>query len=154
MVANIPFRIVKLVKNFRSHPDILDFPNRVFYGGDLRPHGRPAIINAYLQWSHLPKKGFPVIFHAVAGEDKREASSPSYFNIDEITQVKTYIKLLLADRQVPIGELSCLLCGERQKVLTCGYRGERHWRNHALSCPSYENPQRTSVDIWEGHPGC
>lgn len=109
--SSILRRIVKLTKNFRSHPDILHYPNQVFYAGDLRPHGKPAIINAYSQWSRLPKKGFPIIFHAVEGEDKREASSPSYFNIDEITQVKKYVKMLLEDKKVPISEHSrrCLV---------------------------------------------
>lgn len=103
---NFCYSIVKLVKNFRSHPDILHFPNQVFYGGDLRSHGHSDIINAYTNWPHLPRAKFPVIFHSVAGEDKREASSPSYFNIEEITQVKTYVKLLLADRRIPIGKYS------------------------------------------------
>ncbi|KAL8278914.1 hypothetical protein RQP46_008583 [Phenoliferia psychrophenolica] len=29
--------VVKLVDNYRSHPKILEFPNREFYGGELRP---------------------------------------------------------------------------------------------------------------------
>jgi helicase MOV-10 len=98
-------RIVKLVKNYRSHPRILDFPNREFYRGDLVACGG-NVINTYKNWEHLPKNGFPVIFHAVAGEDMREASSPSYFNVDEITQVKLYVKLLLSDTNIRIGELA------------------------------------------------
>jgi helicase MOV-10 len=96
---------VKLVKNFRSHPRILDFPNGEFYRGDLIACGGNDI-NAYRNWEHLPKKGFPVVFHAVAGEDMREASSPSYFNVDEITQVKLYVKLLLSDKNISIGKLA------------------------------------------------
>lgn len=56
------------------------------------------MINAYLGSSYLPNKKFPVVFHAVYGKDDREASSPSFFNIDEATQVKLYVDRLKEDR--------------------------------------------------------
>jgi helicase MOV-10 len=38
----------------------------------------------------------------VEGQDMREASSPSFFNPEEVLQVKAYVKQLLADtRAVP-----------------------------------------------------
>ena len=88
--------------NFRSHGAILKFPNEQFYRGELQPCGDPKITNAYIGSSHLPSKKFPIIFHAISGEDLREASSPSFFNIDEVTQVKTYIQALRNDRQVRV----------------------------------------------------
>ncbi|KXN81885.1 Putative helicase mov-10-B.1 [Leucoagaricus sp. SymC.cos] len=90
--------IVKLVKNFRSHKAILKFPNERFYGNDLQPCGDSKVINAYLKSSYLPNKNFPVIFHAVSGKDDREAASPSFFNVDEVLQVKSYIQQLKSDR--------------------------------------------------------
>ncbi|KAJ3561910.1 hypothetical protein NP233_g9904 [Leucocoprinus birnbaumii] len=90
--------IVKLVKNFRSHEAILKFPNERFYGNDLEPCGDKRAINSYLNSPYLPNKKFPIIFHAVAGRDDREASSPSFFNIDEVSQAKAYIQQLKADR--------------------------------------------------------
>lgn len=42
------------------------------------------------------------MFHALTGKDDREASSPSFFNIDEITQVKAYVEALRADAGVHI----------------------------------------------------
>lgn len=115
--------IVKLVNNFRSHPDILYYPNNVFYGGDLRAQGPPEVINAHTKWSHLPKKTFPIIFHAVYGEDKRESTSPSYFNIDEITQVKKYVKYLLNDKKVPISTLRLGLIKQRGSLTLFFSRG-------------------------------
>lgn len=91
--------VVKLVKNFRSHQAILQFPNERFYNGDLQPCANPAVINAYLKSSYLPSKKFPIVFHAVSGKDDREASSPSFFNIDEVLQVKDYVQRLRADRR-------------------------------------------------------
>ncbi|KAG6877586.1 hypothetical protein C0993_005916 [Termitomyces sp. T159_Od127] len=91
--------VVKLVKNFRSHGDILKFPNERFYDGELIQSGDAQVINSFLGSSYLPNKNFPVIFHGVHGKDDREASSPSFFNIDEILQVKAYVQALRSDRR-------------------------------------------------------
>lgn len=96
-------RVVKLVKNFRSHEAILQFPNLQFYGGDLQPCADTRITNAYLGSSYLPSKQFPIVFHAIKGKDLRESSSPSFFNIDEVTQVKSYVQLLREDRRFRTG---------------------------------------------------
>lgn len=90
--------VVKLVKNFRSHEAILKFPNMRFYGNELEPCADKKITNAYLGSPYLPNKIFPVIFHSVCGKDDREASSPSFFNIEEVLQVKAYVQQLKADR--------------------------------------------------------
>ncbi len=95
-------RVVKLIQNYRSHPSILDFPNRQFYGAALRPCGNPRVINSYLNWPKLVNKKFPIIFHALSGQDDREASSPSFFNILESLQVKDYVQELRASATFPI----------------------------------------------------
>ena len=86
---------MKLVKNFRSHPSILKFPNDQFYGGDLEPCAQSTTIDSFLRSPFLPDNPlFPVVFHAVSGQDDREASSPSFFNVDEVLQVKAYVQQL------------------------------------------------------------
>ena len=40
-----------------------------------------------------------MIFHGVIGQDLKEESSPSFFNIEEIIIVRDYIKKLLEMRQ-------------------------------------------------------
>ncbi|KAJ7512385.1 P-loop containing nucleoside triphosphate hydrolase protein [Mycena galericulata] len=96
--------VVKLTKNFRSHKAILKFPNERFYKGELQECGDARVINAYLGAPILPNKTFPIVFHAISGKDAREASSPSFFNIDEATQVKAYVQSLRADRRFRISE--------------------------------------------------
>ncbi|KAJ6600007.1 P-loop containing nucleoside triphosphate hydrolase protein [Mycena vulgaris] len=94
--------VVKLTKNFRSHNAILKFPNERFYKGELQQCGDSRVINAFIGAPVLPNKAFPIVFHAISGKDDREAASPSFFNIDEVTQVKTYIQSLRADRRFRI----------------------------------------------------
>ena len=93
---------MKLLKNFRSHPDILEYPNRIFYGGELQARGDLVVTHSLLAYEGLPKKGFPVIFHGVIGSDLREASSPSFFNIDEASLVKHYALNILENRKLRI----------------------------------------------------
>ncbi|KAI0691003.1 P-loop containing nucleoside triphosphate hydrolase protein [Cerioporus squamosus] len=93
---------VKLVKNYRSHDAILRYPNEKFYDDELEVCGPHAQINYFLGSPQLVSPKFPVVFHAVSGQDEREASSPSYFNIDEASQVKAYCQALLEDRSHPI----------------------------------------------------
>lgn len=101
---NLHRSVVKLVKNFRSHSAILKFPNEQFYRGDLECCGDPKVINFYLNSTHLVARKFPIVFHAISGKDDREASSPSFFNIDEVTQVKSLVQKLRDDRKLRISE--------------------------------------------------
>ena len=59
--------------------------------------------------AQLANRKFPVVFHAISGENERESSSPSYFNIDEATEVVDYVKELLRDRSHPVRECICRL---------------------------------------------
>jgi helicase MOV-10 len=93
---------MKLTKHFRSHPDILDFPNRKFYRGELQPCADQAITHSMLRYDRLPNKKFPVIFHGIVGRDQREASSPSFFNVDEISVVKDYVISILENRKLGV----------------------------------------------------
>lgn len=96
-------RIVKLVKNFRSHPTILEFSNSHFYNGELQPCGDPVLTHSLLR-SHLVQKNFPVIFYGIIGKDQQEESSPSFFNIDEVTRVKKYCLELMDDRRLRLSK--------------------------------------------------
>ena len=66
--------------------------------------GDPTIINSFLKSPYLPSENFPVVFHAVSGKDDREASSPSFFNIDEVLQVKHYVQKLKKDKKFRTGK--------------------------------------------------
>ena len=61
-------------------------------------------MNAFVESAQLVSPELPVVFHAIAGEDEREEASPSYFNIDEATEVVEYVLELLRDRSHPVCE--------------------------------------------------
>ncbi|XP_035864328.1 putative helicase mov-10-B.1 isoform X1 [Sander lucioperca] len=87
--------VTKLLRNYRSHPAILKIPNELFYNGELQPYAHKEKCNSYCKWERLPKKGFPLIFHGVAGTDERDASSPSVYNMAEVEVLKEYLKTLV-----------------------------------------------------------
>ncbi|XP_072223489.1 putative helicase mov-10-B.2 [Leuresthes tenuis] len=87
--------VTKLLRNYRSHPAILKIPNELFYDGELQACADEYSRNFYCRWEYLPQKDFPVIFHAVAGVDAREASSPSFFNVAEVEVLMDYVRKLL-----------------------------------------------------------
>ncbi|XP_023327482.1 putative helicase MOV-10 isoform X3 [Eurytemora carolleeae] len=89
--------ITKLVKNFRSHPAILDLPSRLFYSNELVPAADPVLVNSLVEFPGIPTRArgkFPLIFHGVVGQDQREERSPSFFNPEEIVRVLAYLKQL------------------------------------------------------------
>lgn len=87
--------IMKLVRTYRSHPAILKLPNEMFYDGDLLACGDKLSTHSLAKWEHLPQQGFPIIFHAVNGENLREGTSPSWFNREEAQEVVNYVNLLV-----------------------------------------------------------
>ncbi|DAA31470.1 helicase MOV-10 isoform X2 [Bos indicus] len=91
-----PQFITKLLRNYRSHPTILDVPNRLYYDGELQACADVVDRERFCRWEGLPRQDFPIIFHGVMGKDEREGNSPSFFNPEEAATVTSYLKQLLA----------------------------------------------------------
>uniref|UniRef100_A0A670YM73 RNA helicase n=1 Tax=Pseudonaja textilis TaxID=8673 RepID=A0A670YM73_PSETE len=94
-----PQFVTMLLRNYRSHEDILRFSNEKFYDGKLLECGDHLITHSYCYWNELPKAKFPIIFHGVCGEDQQEGRSPSFFNTAEISVLMDYLKKLLLENQ-------------------------------------------------------
>ncbi|KIP11927.1 hypothetical protein PHLGIDRAFT_124574 [Phlebiopsis gigantea 11061_1 CR5-6] len=107
--------VVKLVKNFRSHPDILHYPNQIFYGGELEACGNPAVTHSLLEYEGLPQRGFPIVFHGTYGREsaqseadphkasqRREAPPSSFFNVEEINVVRKHVIDLVDNHKLRI----------------------------------------------------
>jgi len=118
--------VVKLLRNYRSHPDILRIPNQSFYEGELIADADEAARTMLCNWPELPKPGFPLVFHGVVGRDEREERSPSFFNVDEISVVMKYIASLLELRQPKILQ--------KQIGIISPYRKQVHFVKVAFEC--------------------
>ncbi|XP_067126057.1 putative helicase mov-10-B.1 [Centruroides vittatus] len=87
--------LTKLLKNYRSHPSILKLPNELFYDNELEVCRQNCVCDLFCNWTYLPSKCFPIIFHGVIGHDEREPNDSSYFNPKEISVVVNYVEKLL-----------------------------------------------------------
>ncbi|XP_019329594.1 PREDICTED: RNA helicase Mov10l1 [Aptenodytes forsteri] len=85
-----PLLITKLVKNYRSHSALLALPSKLFYHKELEVCADTSVVTSLLHWGKLPRKGFPLIFHGIRGNERRESHSPSWFNPTEAVQVMQY----------------------------------------------------------------
>ena len=94
--------LTKLVRNYRSHPSIIKLPNQMFYENDLQTCGEMMVTHNMAKWEHLPNPGFPIIFHAIEGENLRESNSPSWFNPQEAELVLQYVHLLIHETKPPL----------------------------------------------------
>ncbi|KAF8586065.1 P-loop containing nucleoside triphosphate hydrolase protein, partial [Ramaria rubella] len=92
--------IVRLNRNFRSHPSIIRFSSEQFYNGSLLPCAPKEITHSLLRSHEILAPGFPVIFRSLSGKDDRESNSPSFFNIEEVSVIKRYITALKGDRRL------------------------------------------------------
>jgi hypothetical protein len=95
-----PRYITKLVTSYRCRQEILAVPNELFYNGELAPALSERMLGAYQKyadWSALPRSHFPVWLRGVSGQEAREGSSPSWFNIAEVEVIVDSISRLLAD---------------------------------------------------------
>lgn len=70
-----PNYITKLIHNYRSHDVLLRIPNSVFYDNELIACAGGEV-NKAQNWKELPRKKFPLIFHGVDGQERREEYSP------------------------------------------------------------------------------
>ncbi|QRW27114.1 helicase domain-containing protein [Rhizoctonia solani] len=72
----------------------LRYSNERFYDNELESCASASVTNSLLAWSELGRTGFPIIFENIAGQDLREASSPSWYNPMEVSRVKDYVRML------------------------------------------------------------
>ncbi|XP_067932389.1 putative helicase mov-10-B.1 isoform X2 [Watersipora subatra] len=100
-----PNFVTKLVQSFRSHPDILEVPNELFYNNELIACADEKAREMFCEWSKLPKKALqsrcPMIFHGIEGREEQQKDSPSWFNNFEANCVIDYVKKLLSARNKP-----------------------------------------------------
>lgn len=88
--------VIKLLRNYRCHPDILHLPSTLFYGGELIAckDENSLLMDTADILKVLPNKEFPVLFFGIQGCDEREGNNPSWFNRIEVSKVVEIVRKL------------------------------------------------------------
>ena len=66
-----PMVLTKLLRNYRSHEDILSITSKLFYSGELMACASPSIEDRFIgdaSGTLLPSKDHPVVFHGVSNQ--------------------------------------------------------------------------------------
>ena len=113
-----PRLVTKLLKSYRSHPQIMEVSNRLFYDNELECVGDPGTTHSLANWSALPQSNFPVLFHGVDGVNQRESNSPSWFNSDEAELVLHYVERLCCSGVKP-HEIGIITPYQKQSEKAC-----------------------------------
>ncbi|XP_033097183.1 putative helicase MOV-10 [Anneissia japonica] len=139
-----PKVMTKLLQNYRSHPEILELPNELFYDNELEAKANVFMRQMMCRWEELPEKNFPLIFHGVEGKDEREGTSPSFFNTKECHAVFEYIQKLMEGRH----------SGKKLKQSDIGvispYRKQVQKIQKALDKRNYKDIKVGSVEEFQG----
>lgn len=110
--------VIKLLRNYRCHPDILHLPSTLFYGGELIAckDEKSFLTDSADILEVLPSKEFPVLFFGIQGCDEREGNNPSWFNRIEVSKVVEVIKKLTAGGNL-VDENIGVITPYRQQVI-------------------------------------
>ncbi|CAG0892494.1 unnamed protein product [Cyprideis torosa] len=93
-----PSYIVKLKKNFRSHPALLETPNKLFYDSELEACADRREVDAFIGHPILKNPEIPLVFHGIQGKNEKAKGSPSYFNFEEANLIVKKLKQLLRSK--------------------------------------------------------
>nr|XP_010917774.2 probable RNA helicase SDE3 [Elaeis guineensis] len=107
--------VMKLVRNYRCHPAILELPSRLFYKNELIACKEEKATSIYDSVG-LPNEAFPVLFFGIQGCDEREGSNPSWFNRIEASKVVELIRKLIRNADVDETDIG-IITPYRQQVL-------------------------------------
>uniref|UniRef100_A0A336N0E0 CSON007522 protein n=1 Tax=Culicoides sonorensis TaxID=179676 RepID=A0A336N0E0_CULSO len=90
--------ITKLLQNFRSHKNILEIPNKLFYDNELIPKAHHDITDIALNKRYLINMKIPIIFHAISGKTLQGIDNPSLYNMEECDLVVKYVNEILKEK--------------------------------------------------------
>lgn len=107
--------VKKLIRNYRSHPEILHLPSELFYNGELIACKDDAsCLGAEVDL--IPNSKFPVQFIGIQGCDEREGNNPSWFNRIEASKVIQVIERVIACEEINENDIG-VITPYRQQVL-------------------------------------
>ncbi|KAL1377835.1 hypothetical protein pipiens_001516 [Culex pipiens pipiens] len=139
-----PNVITQLRNNFRSHPALLELPNRMFYAGQLRAKASPDKTHWAVGWDRLPNRTVPLIFHHVVGEMKQDENSSSMYNEQEAEQVLSYVEIIMNDG----------ICGKKLEQTAIGiitpYASQVRYLKDLLNMRGWKDIEVGSTEQYQG----
>ncbi|XP_072386065.1 putative helicase mov-10-B.1 [Diabrotica undecimpunctata] len=135
--------VTKLVRNYRSHESILKPSSKLFYNNELIAAGN-EFTDLFIDSDILINKKFPIIFHNVEGEDIRDKTSPSFYNVQEIEQTAEYISKLMSNK------VRGMMIKEDQIGVIAPYRKQVEKLKQACSRKKWNNLLIGSVEQFQG----
>ncbi|XP_073845219.1 mov10 RISC complex RNA helicase [Musca autumnalis] len=87
----------RLKRNYRSHPEIVNIFNHLYYKNELIAEAKMDDVNMAAKWCKLPNANFPIIFQAVHGVTEKDTVSPSSRNNLELQVLMWFLRRLLID---------------------------------------------------------
>ncbi|XP_032521276.2 RNA helicase Mov10l1-like [Danaus plexippus] len=130
--------ITMLVKNFRSHPDILAIPNELFYDNCLQACADPDPLSCRSILGEGAERA--LIFHAVHSREQRMGNAPSYFNEKELEMLKRYTKALIENHSVSAKDIGIIAPYIRQVYKMKGW----------LTSVDYSDVEVGTVESFQG----
>ncbi|XP_027360164.1 probable RNA helicase SDE3 [Abrus precatorius] len=109
-----PNYVIRLIRNYRCHPEILYLPSKLFYDGELMACRDSSSFKVIAEF--LPNKEFPVLFFGIQGCDEREGNNPSWFNRIEASKVIEVVRRLIANGEITEEDIG-IITPYRQQVL-------------------------------------
>lgn len=135
----------RLRRNYRSHPEIVDIYNKLYYNGDLIPLAPLDEVNLAANWRILRNVQFPILFQAVRAPSTRKPNSTTWLNHAEARTVCQFVEKLLT---WGLGD------GESVKQSDIGiitpYLGQCDRIDRQLSKMGYKHVKVGSVESYQG----
>ncbi|KAI8806921.1 hypothetical protein BJ742DRAFT_814821 [Cladochytrium replicatum] len=96
-VGNVVAPFVNLIRNYRSHPDMLVVPSKLFYSATLEANAAKSQTELLLGLSILPNATTPLAFFGVEGSDEcaGETTSSAWWNSIEVEMVADTVAKIL-----------------------------------------------------------
>uniref|UniRef100_A0A914GRM9 RNA helicase n=1 Tax=Globodera rostochiensis TaxID=31243 RepID=A0A914GRM9_GLORO len=129
---------VTLKQTYRSHYAILRPCSYLFYDNILQVDDGQGEFHKLTEWSGLPTKGFPVIFHSSRGSKDEQGLNKSHQNQFEADLVRQYVERILEETNT----------NEKSIGVISPYRNQMMKLRHMMGC--YPGVTVDSVEGFQG----
>lgn len=146
----------RLTTNYRSHPEILDLFNELFYEGNLETNfaindDANSRINSALDWHQLIEPKIPIIFHNTYKPSTKDVYETSWYNLSEIDRVLEYVRELiffgLRGKAVNQEDIGIVAPYRKQCLIIRAELDRRGWKAILVGAPEIFQGQEKPVII-------